>query len=414
MKQFFSVLKFEYFNYTKTKPFIILTTAMILLIGAVLFYPRVFKQSDDGNPVGEGEKSVIALMDLSAKDPTKTAAYFNAAGTSFEFSSVEKSIDELKEDIKNGVYLSGVVIDSDLKYRYFVNDVAMNDQASYVIDQLMINKYRQQKLEEIGASSSDIQQILYDMPQKEVIQTGKNQMVSFLYTYVLIFALYMAILLYGQFVATGVAAEKSSRAMELLITSAKPTNLMFGKVIGSGLAGLTQMGLILGSGFVFYSLNKPLWGGNMFIESIFGMPFEILLYALLFFILGFFVYAFMYGALGSLANRTEDVNGLVMPVTFLFIIAFMFTMFSMGSGDVDSIGMKILSYVPFTSPMAMFARISMSHVSPFEIMLSVGILLASTIGIGYIAAGIYKVGVLIYGKAPKLKEIIKVIKTANK
>ncbi len=413
MKQFFNILKFEFLNYAKAKSFIILTMVLIVLIGGVLSYPRFKKNNGQNGNMPIGEKSKIALIDLSGADVNTTAEFFNNASTSFLFVTADKNEEQLKNDVKDQVYSSAVVIISPLRYRYIVNDIAMNDTASYMIDQLMISKYRADRLNQLGISSADTQQILYAAAEKEVIQTGKNQMVSFLYTYVLIFALYMSILLYGQFVATGVAAEKSSRAMELLITSAKPTNLMFGKVIGSGSAGLLQMGLILGSGFIFYNINKAYWGTNMIVESIFGMPLGIVLYALLFFILGFFIYAFMYGALGSLANRTEDVNALVMPITFLMIIAFMFVMISMGTGNIDKTGMKILSYIPLTSPMAMFARIAMSHVPVLGIIISVAILIITTVGIGYFAAGIYKIGVLLYGKPPKLGEIFKLLKNSR-
>ena len=142
----------------------------------------------------------------------------------------------------------------------------------------------------------------------------------------MIFALYMVILLYGQMVATNVATEKSSRAMEVLITRAKPTSMMFGKVLASCLAGLIQLIAVFGSALVFYNINKSAWGDNMIIESIFNIPVTLFVYMLVFFILGFLMYAFMFGAIGSTASKLEDINTSVMPVTFLFIIAFLVVM----------------------------------------------------------------------------------------
>ena len=149
------------------------------------------------------------------------------------------------------------------------------------------------------------------------METGKSQQNTFFYTYIIIMMLYMAIILYGQLVATSVASEKSSRAMEMLITSANPVSLIFGKVFGSALAGLTQMGAIFGSAFLFYNLNASYWGGNSLIQSIFGVPLSLIGFSLLFFLLGYFIYAFIFGALGSLATRTEDINTSTMPITIV-------------------------------------------------------------------------------------------------
>ena len=96
-------------------------------------------------------------------------------------------------------------------------------------------------------------------------------------------------------------------------------------------------------------------------------------------------------------------------LTFLFIIGFMVVMFSMSSGSVDNILMQICSYIPFTSPMAMFTRIAMSTVPWYEIAISIGILVASTFGIGILSAKIYRVGVLMYGTSPKISNIIKAV-----
>ena len=129
-------------------------------------------------------------------------------------------------------------------------------------------------------------------------------------------------------------------------------------------------------------------------------------------ILLFFIYAFMFGAVGSVASKLEDINTSSMPITLVFIIAFIVVMMSMSSGDVDSLLMKICSYVPFTSPMAMFTRIAMSTVPAYEIIISVAILMASTVGIGVIAAKIYRLGVLLYGTTPKIGSVLKSVMKA--
>ena len=260
-----------------------------------------------------------------------------------------------------------------------------------------------------GMTAEQALEVMTFPVEGQVETLGKDQMQNFFYTYIMIFALYMVILLYGQMVATNVATEKSSRAMEVLITSAKPTSMMFGKVIASCLAGLIQLVAVFGSALLFYNLNKSYWDNNMVIDSIFNIPPELLVYMLVFFILGFLIYAFMFGAVGSTASKLEDINTSVMPITMLFIIAFVVVMTSMSSGEVDNTLMLVCSYIPFTSPMSMFTRIAMSTVPWYKIGASIAILIGSTIGVGVLSAKIYRVGVLMYGTTPKIKDIIKAV-----
>ena len=147
----------------------------------------------------------------------------------------------------------------------------------------------------------------------------------------------------------------------------------------------------------------------MIVESIFNIPPELLLYMLVFFILGFLIYAFLFGAIGSTATKLEDINTSTMPLMFLFIIAFMVVVMSMSSGSVDNMAIKVCSFIPFTSPMAMFTRIAMSTVPWYEILISIVLLIGSVIGVGVISAKIYRVGVLLYGTTPKLGAILKAV-----
>lgn len=411
MKQFFTVFKFEFKNYTKTKSFIIVTALLVVIIGVVLSIPRIQQMINSGNNNEPSQKEIVAVLDKTG-DSKAVVSYFSAAMKDKEFKATDKSEDDIKKSVDNGDFESAIVITSPLSYTHIVKNVGMYDETSSQIDEILLAKYRSDTLSKLGVPANDAQQILNAKVESKTEQTasGKDQMKNFFYTYILIFALYMAILLYGQFVASSVATEKSNRAMELLITSIKPRNLMFGKVLGAGCAGLLQFVLIFGSGYAFYNLNASYFKDNQIVQSIFNMPISILLFAILFFVLGFFIYAFMYGALGSLVSRMEELNTAIMPVTYLFIIAFFVVVFSMTSGNVDNTAIIVCSYIPFTSPMAMFVRIAMGNVAIWEIIVSIAILIGSTVGIGYLAAAIYRMGVLLYGKAPKPAEIFKMLK----
>ena len=240
---------------------------------------------------------------------------------------------------------------------------------------------------------------------------GQNQITNFLYTYIMIMALYMVIAMYGQMVASHVAAEKDSRVMELLIATSDPTSMMFGKVLASCIAGLFQLAVIFGSALLFYNLNPDAWGDSPILQMLFDIPLHLLVYMLIFFLLGYLIYAFLYGAIGSTVSRIEDLSTALTPLTFIFVAAFMIVVFGISSGDVDSPLMIVASWFPLSSPMAMFTRIGMSTVSTFEIAGSIIVLIISLFLIGKLSAKIYRTGVLLYGKKVNffslLRQIIK-------
>lgn len=413
MKQFWTVFRFEFNNYLKNKAFLITTILLVAVVGVVLSIPRIQEMTGpkEQQP-SESKKTVVALADQTGGDVSSAASFFTAAMPGTEFKTTAENEDAIKAKVDSGAYDGAVVLKGPLAYTHIVKNIGMYDDFGGTFNEILLAKYRSDALTKLGVSAADSKAFLSAKITADTVQTGsgKDQMKNFFYTYILIFALYMAILLYGQFVATSVATEKSSRAMELLITSTRPRNLMFGKVMGAGLAGLSQFVLIFGSSYLFYNLNHNYFKDNMIVQSIFNMPLNILLYVILFFVLGFFIYAFLYGALGSLVSRMEELSSTIMPVTMVFIIAFMVVMFSMGSGSVDNVAMKVCSFIPLTSPMAMFVRIAMGSVADWEIAVSVAILIVSTVGVGFLAAAVYRMGVLLYGKAPKPAEIVKMLK----
>lgn len=427
MKQFGTIFKFELSSYFKNKIFVGVTILLVAVIAVVMFLPR-FWGSEDGNVTemtenaGNGEAqeetsgvSVEGMILFSAAGVENADVICQALDTAFSDYAVcmtEDGIETIKEKVASGEAECAFVMDSFMSYTYYVNNLSLYDSKTAIVDEVLEQMYTMNALTAGGISADEAKQIVSVQINHETESLGKDQMQNFFYTYIMIFALYMVILLYGQMVATNVATEKSSRAMELLITSARPVSMMFGKVVASCLAGFIQLLVVFGSSILFYNLNQSYWEGNMIVASIFDMPLYLLVYMLIFFVLGFFIYAFLFGAIGSTASKVEDINTSVMPLTLLFVVAFLVVMFSMQGDSVDSLLMRICSYVPFTSPMAMFTRIAMSTVPFYEIILSIIVLILSVLGVGVISAKIYRVGVLLYGTKPKLGSILKAVKKA--
>lgn len=407
MGQFGKILKFELSGYFKNKIFVGVTLFLVAAIAVAMFIPNItalFK-SDDNDANADLPTLLVYAEDGELASLVKQ--YFEDAFTGYTVTIGEGSVEDIKAQVISGDAECAFVMDSASSYTYYVNNLSIHDSNTDIADTVLQEVYRVTAMVQNGMSPEQAENIMSVRIESSTLTLGKDQMQNFFYTYIMIFALYMGILLYGQMVATNVATEKSSRAMELLITSAKPASMMFGKVLASCIAGLLQLIAIFGSALLFYNINKSAWGDNWIIESMFNIPVDLFVYMLVFFILGFLIYAFLYGAIGSTASKLEDINTSVVPITFLFIIAFFVVVFSMQNGNVDNILMRVCSYIPFTSPMAMFTRICMSTVAWYEIAISIAILIGSTVGIGLISAKIYRVGVLLYGTPPKISSIIR-------
>ncbi len=410
MKQFGKILQFELKGYFKNKIFVGITMFLVVAIAVVMFLPNVISlvRTEDSATQVPADLPIMLVHCDSAEFSELVRQSFAQSFTGYTVTIANGTIDDVKAQITSGDAACAFVMNSESSYTYYVNNLSMYDMNTEIANSVLQNVYRMNAMMQNGLTPEQVDEIMSVQIESNTTALGKNQMDNFFYTYIMIFALYMVILLYGQMVATNVATEKSSRAMELLVTSAKPTSMMFGKVLASCLAGLIQLVLVFGSAILFYNLNRSQLS-NPIVASIFDIPVDLFLYMIVFFILGFLIYAFMFGAIGSTASKLEDINTSVMPITFLFIIAFMVVMFSMSSGAIDNTAMRICSYIPFTSPMAMFTRIAMSSVAWYEIALSIAILIGSTVGIGFLSAKIYRVGVLLYGMPPKFSTIMKTV-----
>lgn len=405
MKQFFNIFLFELKGYLKNKVFIGVTIFLIIAMAIAVFIPNIISAAKkDG---GEKANAVMLINSDDSALSQLVGQYFQKAFENYDVRITDASEDEIKEKIMSGGAECAFVFESLSSYTYYVKNLSMYDANTAVADAALIEAYRFSAMTANGLTPEQAGEIMSVQIKSSVSPLGKNQIRNFLYTYIMIFALYMVILLYGQMVATNVAAEKSSRAMELLVTSTKPVNLIFGKVLASCSAGFMQLVALFGSALILFNINKKALSGNVIMQSLFDIPVELLLYMLAFFVMGFLIYAFLYGALGSTTSKLEDVNTCIMPVTFLFIIAFFVVVFSTTSGNIDNLAMIICSYIPFTSPLAMFTRIAMSTVAWYEIFISMLILAVSVGVVGFLAAKIYRAGVLLYGKRPKLKTVLK-------
>ena len=280
---FKTILGFEYISVIKNKAFIISTILVVATLILTSFLPALIiglTSSDSSDE--ETEKPKIAVVNKAYE---KDDVIVKAITDNFNGYDVEsiKSESDAQKGVKDGLYSFSIILNKPLEYNYITLTQSIYDTTTDMVDTAITSAYRTTELEKKGISAQESEKILSAYTTKSVITLGTDQTTAYISTYILVMALYTAILAYGQLVATSVVTEKSSRAMEMLITCASPSDLMFGKVIGAGLAGFTQIAVIFGVGAI--SLPVMLNSMPADLKSIISFPIESALFAILFSIL---------------------------------------------------------------------------------------------------------------------------------
>jgi ABC-2 type transport system permease protein len=314
----------------------------------------------------------------------------------------------------------------DLAFDLYSNDGAIS-RTNQLLRQAVGSITIQDRLTRAGVSPID-QATLFTPPDFELLpadptDAGRpdpaNDPGAFLTGFGLSIAIFMAIILYGTWIAYGVAEEKSSRVMEIVLAAATPFQLLAGKVIGIGALALLQyvivalpMILVLAfqSQISSLILGTPAAapGGPSLVSGIsIGMvlTFGVML------VLGFAVYASLYAGAASLVSRQEDINQIVAPLTFISVGGYLVSTYA-GTGliPLDSPLVVVLSYVPLFSPYLMLTRLSTGTAEPLEVVVAI-VLLALTVPVAlWVAARLYRSGVLMYGQSPSPRTLWKALR----
>jgi ABC-2 type transport system permease protein len=239
---------------------------------------------------------------------------------------------------------------------------------------------------------------------------------QFVVAYIGAFMLYMMFLLYSVSVMRATLEEKTSRVVEVVISSMKPWHLMLGKILGVGAVGLTQMAVWLGFSVVMFSMGLPaliaarpemasLEGAAEFLPGLGTVGLF-----LVFFLFGYFIFSGLYAAVGAMCNTDEEAQQAQFPVMLLVIIPILFVMQVIQSpNSAMSVG---LSLFPFFSPMLMFARVSVGAAPAWQVLLSFALMALTVVAVAWVAGRIYKVGILMAGKRPTLPELWRWVREA--
>ena len=224
MKQFGTIMGFELRGYFRNKIFIGITLFLVVLMGVVMFFPQLRSAfgSDSADDTPAGELPLMLIKTSSSEYAQLVADTFAQAFGGYRIELTDATTQDIKEQIVSGEAECAFVMTSPTEYIYYVNNLSMHDSNRAVADSVLQQVYQMNAMIGSGMTQADAAAVMGIQINGTVENLGKNQMENFFYTYIMIFALYMVILLYGQMVATNVATEKSSRAMEVLITSARP------------------------------------------------------------------------------------------------------------------------------------------------------------------------------------------------
>ncbi len=391
MNKLMSIIGFEYSSVMRKKSALITIIVMSLIIIVVTFIPRIILLfSGDDSPSDNVEKIGI-VADERYEDEDLPQAFK-------VYDDEESLINAVKkEEVEAGLVMGN----SNSNLVYYKNRTIDSDRSSFIND--LIKEANSKKF--LRENKINVQEYnnSIDIPytSKEIILEKEN-ISGFFITMIYLFLIYFLILFNGSIAATSVAKEKSNRTMELLITNTTSNKLIAGKVLGVGLAGLTNLVIFVSAGIIGYMLNKEFYPPVL--TQISNISMTNILVLIYFLVVGYFLYLTLFAALGALVSKVEELNQTITPVTLVTVLAFIAT--SNSIGFPDSTFFKVLGYIPFVSPFAAPARILLSsEITGAEITLYISILLASALIMGYIASKIYRYGTLNYGNGIGFKKL---------
>lgn len=407
----------EYLERVKRKSFIISTILMPLFMVAMMALPTVLMV------MSGPEECRIGVIDDSGK-----IAQTLQGGDEISFTTItDQSFDQAKESSEFDAFLvigPDVVANPNASITFYTQGAPsiqteqfVSSQIENTIETIRINNSGVENLRDIMKSVKvDVEMKTFRLDKEE--ETETSSMLSYGMGFMATFILYMFIMLYGNMVMNSIIEEKNNRVLELVVTSVNPTWLMMGKIIGVGLVAVTQMLvwaviIMIGSGWVLPMLTSMAAGadGSMMaaMSQLTDLAFmgQYLLYLILFLIGGYFFYASIYAAIGSAVDNLQDASQLQTVAILPIILAFVISMTVVN--DPNSSLAMWTSFIPFTSPMVMMARMPFG-IDGWQMAVSLVLLYAGFVGMVWVAAKVYRVGIFMYGKKPTFGDLIRWIR----
>jgi ABC-2 type transport system permease protein len=420
MAKLWAIIKREYLERVRSKWFLIATFLGPVFFAAIIIIPawlasRSKATSDVNNTIildatatGFGQRLSVAIAGESTdKKQMPTVRVVAPAELAMAESTATSQV-MTKDKVGYLVVTDQTVAGETAKYA--------GRNASSLPDMQQIRTALRQtilasRLEKIGIDNSRTRELTFiplNFSTERITERGRggSGMASVMFGFAIGFLLYMTIIIYGQTIMSSVLEEKTSRVAEVVMSSVPTNTLLAGKVLGVGAVGLTQQVLWIATTYILLKLREPIMARLGAPTTSFGLP-DIssgaALLFLAFFILGFIFYSSLYAAVGSAVNSEQEARQAATPLMIMIVVAGVFIQPVLLNPTGTTA--QVLSLVPITSPIIMPIRMAVTGVPPLEMAGSIAFLILGCFAALWLASRIYRVGLLMYGKKPTMREM---------
>ncbi len=444
MRKFLAVTKREYFKIVWTKTFIVSTILAPVFMLGVSFAPMLMmtmrgeavrlvvvdpsgkvaaRVRENLSPAKQYEKyreaTEEAFKNIDATQDEKLKQSANQIGGNFAFedySPAGKSDEEVRRELNDRIKqksLDAYLIVppnyemADAKFEFFARNTG-DFIIKEVLEKALEESVRSERLARANISEALLKEINknIDLSVKKVTEEGEEKdpgFVIFAASFVIGIMIYVTLAIYGAAILQAIIEEKETRVAEILFSSARPFDLMLGKLVGVGLAGLTQVGIWVASGLILATSGVAMMSAA-------GMPAEMpnisplfLLYFLIFFLIGFFIYATIYALIGAMVTTAQEGQQFAFPPILILMLGF-FSMFAV-IRDPNSAFAFWVSVAPFLAPIVMPVRILIETPPFWQIALAIVLNVLTILGLVWAASKVYRIGMLMYGKRATIPEV---------
>ncbi len=406
MKKLLEIVKHEFKMTAANRTYIIMTILGPFLILAVTVLPAIVSMRTGG--IKEGTR--IGILSSS---PSFTAALEQAFDTMGIVTDTLGSLEDQREKVLSGANEGFLVIPENYleagSISYY-SASGTNPIITEALQQVISDTIVAERLSRQGLDPGEVQNLTRNtgLDIRRISRTGKTERQEFLTIFftalAFVMLLYMTILLYGQMIGRSVVDEKTSKTVEIMLSSVRPMDILFGKIIGRGAAGLLQYTLWISVSLILLALVRmirPFEVQFSFDPRYFG-------FLTMFFILAFLLYSSAFAALGAGAEDSQHLGQLGWPLIMFLVIPLV--LISPIVMNPDSTFVVVLSYFPLTSPIVMFIRVLVNMPPPWEIILCVAVLITAIFITMFAASKIFRIGILMTGKRHTFREIIRWIR----
>lgn len=412
-----AIIKREYLTRVRSKGFIIGTILSPLLMSSFILVPFFL-----GRSAGPDEYQIVAL-DQSGDDflfeslalalaPTKPGQpryelRREEIGSQAELEARRQALSKRIADKQLDGYLilpRDALSQEEIKF-YAKNASGFSNRAR--LEDAINKAVSERRIAQEGLDAERIRELTKGVGLTVVNERGESERGRVILAFTLVMLIYLTVLIYGVTVMRGVMEEKQSRIIEVLLASVRPFDLMLGKVIGIGLVGLTQYVVWAVFGVALSALSAvaatAVVGFNMPKISV-----SLMIFFMVYYLLGYFLYAALYAMVGAIVSNEDDGQQAQWPVSMTFAASMVVSTLAME--NPNGVAVIVLSLIPFFGPSVMFLRIALGSAPAWQIAASIILLIATIVALTWVAAKIYRVGVLMYGKRPTLPELARWLK----